>query len=111
MITRYAIFNGTVKAGMESEMRMHVEAVLAPLWRKFACAEKAEIFYGVEQDKNGPVIPVMLAITYADEEAMAKGLNSPARYESRDLLPAFYEKYFDEVTLWHYVMETDTATS
>ena len=105
MITRYAIFNGTVKAGEQASMRAWVEANLAPLWRQFAGAEAVQVLYGVEQDANGPVIPLILAITYADEAAMARGLDSPARYTSRDLLPEFYQRFFDDVTLWHYVME------
>ena len=48
----------------------------------------------------------MLAITYLDAAAMARGLASPARHESRDLLPEFFAKYIDGKLL-HYVMETD----
>ena len=47
-----------------------------------------------------------MAITYRDAAAMARGLASPARYESRDLLPNFFAKYIDGKLL-HYVMETD----
>ena len=37
---------------------------------------------------------------------MARGLASPARYESRELLPEFFAKYIDGKLL-HYVMKTD----
>jgi len=105
MITRYAIFNGTVKSGQQAAMRDWVNTQLAPLWRQFASAEKVEILFGVEQPDNGPQIPLLLAITYADHAAMQRGLDSPARYESRDLLPEFYARYFDDVQLHHYVLE------
>lgn len=105
MLTRYAIFNGQVKQGQETAMRAYVEDTLAPLWRQFAEAKEVQILFGVEQDANGPNFPLILAITYADRAGMAAALNSPARYESRDLLPAFYETYFDDVTLHHYLME------
>ena len=63
--------------------------------------------FGVEQDPDGPSYPLILAITYSDAAAMARGLASPARYESRDLLPNFFAKYIDRKLL-HYVMETDS---
>jgi len=39
---------------------------------------------------------------------MARALDSPARYESRDLLPGFFETYLDG-SLHHYLMDTDTG--
>lgn len=107
MITRYAIFGGTVKPGKEAAMRDWVSAHLTPLWRQFACAEEVRVLYGVEQDTNGPTIPLILAITYADHEAMAKGVESPARYAAKDLLPALYDQFYDKVELWHYVMDRE----
>ena len=62
--------------------------------------------FGVEQDPDAPSYPLKLAITYPDAAAMARDLASPARYESRDLLPNFFTKYIDGKLL-HYVMETD----
>lgn len=107
MITRYAIFGGTLKPGMDEDMRAWVTEHLTPLWRKFACAEEVRVLFGVEQDTNGPNIPLILAITYADHDAMAKGVESPARYAAKDLLPELYERFYDEVVLWHYVMERE----
>ena len=107
MITRYAIFAGALKPGAEDSMRAFVTEKLAPLWRQFACAEHVQVLFGVENDPGGPTIPLVLAITYPDHEAMAKGLESPARYQSRDLLPEFYERYFEDVCLWHYVFAHD----
>ena len=108
MITRMAIFEGTVKPGLEPAMRQHVDTHLRPLWRQFAGAEEVRVYYGSQQDPGGPVIPLILAITYADADAMQRGLASPARYESRDLLPEFYERFFDSVRLYHYVLDQDS---
>lgn len=107
MITRYAIFGGTVKPGQEAAMRAWVTEHLTPLWRQFACAEEVRVLYGVEQDADGPTIPLILAITYADRAAMQKGVESPARYAAKDLLPELYDRYYDEVVLWHYVMDRE----
>jgi len=88
------------------EMRAHVEQVLAPLWRQFDGAAAVRVMFAVEGDPNGPSVPVVLAIDYPDNAAMERALASPARYESRDLLPEFYEHFFTEVTLLHYLMES-----
>ena len=90
-------------------MRRYVEDVLAPLWRQFDGAEDVRVMFGVEQDDGGPEIPLILAINYPDRAAMARALDSQARYESRDLLPGFFETYLDG-SLHHYLMDTDTGS-
>ena len=107
MITRYAIFGGSVKPGKEAEMRAWVTEHLTPLWRKFASAEEVRVLYGVEQDADGPTIPLILAITYADHAAMERGVSSPARHAAKDLLPELYDRFYDKVELWHYVMDRE----
>ena len=108
MITRMAIFEGRVKPGQDAAMRAFVDAKLKPLWRQFTGAQEVRVYFATQQDPNGPVIPLILAITYPDKSAMARALDSPGRYESRDMLPAFYETYFDEVKLYHYELECDS---
>ncbi len=107
MITRYAMFGGTVKEGKEAEMRAWVSENLTPLWRKFACAEEVRVLYGIDQDPDGPVIPLILAITYADRAAMEIGVNSPARHAAKARLPELYEQFYDKVDLWHYLMDRE----
>ena len=109
MITRYAIFHGTVKPGQETAFRAYVDERLTPLWRKFEGAAQVRVMFREDHDPNGPSIPLILAIDYRDRDAMARALDSPARYESRDLLPALYENYLDGV-LHHYVMEIEVYT-
>ena len=105
MIVRQAMFVGTVKAGQWDTMRAYAEATLIPLWKQFDGAHEVRVFFAKENDPNGLEIPLTLAITYADGAGMARGLASDARYASRDLLPAFYDAYFDDVKLLHYVLE------
>ena len=107
MLTPYALFEGRIRPGMDSEMHACVNDVLAPSWRQFYGGHTARVMFGVEQDPDGPSYPPILAITYPDAAAMARGLASPARYESRDLLPNFFAKYIDGKLL-HYIMETDS---
>ncbi|MEK9709331.1 MAG: hypothetical protein VW456_03690, partial [Alphaproteobacteria bacterium] len=105
MLTRYAPFEGRIRPGMGSEMRAYVNDVLALLWRQFDGTHTLRVMFGVEQDSDGPSFLIILAITYPDAAAMARGLASPARYESRELLPNFFAKDIDRKLLI-YVMET-----
>lgn len=105
MLVKQALFLGQVKPGLESEMRAYVENDLAPLWRQFTGAHRVEVLFGQVQDPRGPEIPLVLSVAYETEEHVARAMASPARYESRDLLPAFYDQYFDEVRLVHVTFE------
>ncbi len=107
MLTRLAIFEGRVKPGKEAAMRAYVETALAPLWRQFQPSEEVRVLYAAEAGD----IPLVLAVTYVDRAAMEIALDTPARYQSRDMLPAFYERFFDEVTLKHQLYEADVSTT
>jgi hypothetical protein len=106
MLTRYALFEGRVRPGMDSEMRAYVNDVLAPLWRQFYGAHTVRVMFAVEKDPDGPSYPLIRAITYPDTAAMARGLASPARYEPRDTLPNFFAKFIDRKLLNH-IIKTD----
>jgi len=101
MITKLAIFEGTVKPGKEAAMRAYVESTLRPLWEAFEGAHRVRVLYGTKSDDKGPNIPLILEVDYLTQEHLDQAMSSPARYESRDLLPGFYEAYFDEVALRH----------
>ncbi len=107
MLTRLAIFEGRVKPGKEAAMRAYVETALAPLWRQFQPSEEVRVLYAAEAGD----IPLVLAVTYVDRAAMEIALDTPARYQSRDMLPVFYERFFDEVTLKHQLYEADVSTT
>jgi hypothetical protein len=109
MITRYAIFNGTVKPGYEAEMQAWVSTHLSPLWRQFTGARDVQVLFHNQQDPNGPPIPLILAVTYDTHADIEKALASPARHKSKAMLPDFYAQFFDDVTLWHYTMEHEVS--
>ena len=66
MLTRYAIFEGRVRLGMDSQMRDYVNDVLASLWREFDDAYTVLVMLGIKQNPNSASSPVELAITYPD---------------------------------------------
>jgi hypothetical protein len=103
MLMRLAIFEGKVREGQEAAFRSYVDNRLVPLWRQFDGAAEVRVLYGSEHDASGPDYPLILAITYPDRAAMEWALASPARYESRDLLPELFERYFDG-QMHHHLM-------
>lgn len=105
MITKCAFFQGTVKAGQETAMRAYVEAELAPLWRGFQPSEDVKILFNIEDDKNGPTIPLALIVTYKDHPSLDQAMETEARYKARDMLSVFCQMFFNEVQLLHYVFE------
>lgn len=110
MLTKYAFFAGTVKPGSEIAMREFVDEKLKPLWRQFQPSEEVRVLYGVEQEPDGPTIPLVLAVTYRNRESLELAMQSPARHQARDILPELYERFFEEITLWHYVFEPERFT-
>ena len=101
MITKLAIFQGTLKPGKEGAMRAYVEGTLRPLWEAFEGAHRVRVLYGTKSDDKGPNIPLILEVDYLTQADLTQAMNSPARHTSRTLLPGFYEAYFDEVELRH----------
>jgi hypothetical protein len=109
MITKLAIFEGTLKPGKEAEMRAYVERVLRPLWEAFEGAHRVRVLHGTKSDDKGPPIPLILEVDYLTQAHLDQAMASPARVESRDLLPGFYEAFFETVDLRH--VETKSFTT
>ncbi len=105
MLTKYAFFTGSIKSGMENEMRAYVQTELQPLWEQFQPSQKVQVLYGHEQEPGGPTIPLVLAVSYRDEKDMAIAMESSARHTAKAMLPSFYERFFESVELWHYVFK------
>lgn len=104
MLMRLAIFEGKVRDGQEEAFAAYVRDRLAPLWRQFDGAAEVRVLFGAEHDPSGPQYPLTLAITYPDRAAMERALASPARHQSRDLLPELFERYFDGRMHHHLMM-------
>lgn len=112
MITKLAIFEGTVKPGQTDAMRAYVEAELAPLWRAFDGAHRVRVLYAAEPDEgggagreDGPFVPLILQVDYQSQADLNRAMASDARHRSRAMLPAFYARFFETVTLHHHSFE------
>ena len=85
MIIRYALFEGTIHEGRESEFRAFVKERLVPLWTQFPGAEEVRVLDGMDRDEGAPVYAMALAILYPDIAAVDKALQSDVRFQSREV--------------------------
>ena len=90
-------------------MRAYVEETLNPLWMAFKPSEQVRILYGVKAQSDDPAIPLVLAVTYRDQASLDAAMESEARYKARDLLPQFYDRFFNEIILQRYLFEESDA--
>ncbi|MCG6883795.1 MAG: hypothetical protein LJE62_08590 [Silicimonas sp.] len=104
MITRFAVFEGTVAAEDIPAFRAAVLERLVPLWTQFPGNSDVRVMFGEERDEGAPEYPLILAISYPDRDAMASALDSPARHQSRDVTGEITAQYF-EGRIHHHVTE------
>jgi hypothetical protein len=83
MIIRYALFEGTIHEGRETEFRLFVKERLVPLWTRFPGAEEIRVLDCIGRDDGAPEYAMALAIRYRDMESCERALQSDVRFESR----------------------------
>lgn len=103
MITRYAFFDGTVHAGQEQAFQQAVMETLLPLWKQFPAALAVRVGFALERDEGAPAYPLVLAIDYPDQKAVAAALESPIRAISRKATQDILATYFTG-HVHHHVM-------
>ncbi|WP_306144657.1 hypothetical protein [Roseibium sp. MMSF_3412] len=109
MITRFALFEGSVKSGKTPEFRAAVTERLVPLWRQFPGNSDVRVMFGEDRDEGAPEFPLILAITYPDKETMAGALESDARNQSREVTGEIVSEFFDG-RIHHHVTEANEYT-
>ena len=85
MITRFAMFEGSVKPGQTEAFRKAVLERLVPLWTSFPGNTDVAVMFSEECDEGAPEFPLILAISYPDQAAMEGALEAPARYQSKEV--------------------------
>ena len=103
MITRYALFEGTLKEGQEAAFRAAVLAEVLPTWKAFPGATAVRVSFAEARDEGAPEFPMILAISYPDRAAVETALASPARAASRAATTAVLERFFTG-RIHHHVM-------
>lgn len=85
MIVRQAFFEGTIHAGQEEAFKAYVTDKLMPMWLRFPGVREVRVLYAIERDDGAPAYPMVLSTMYDSREALAAALDSPVRYESREM--------------------------
>jgi len=104
MITRFALFEGTVKPGREAAFRAAVTDRLVPLWTQFTGNTDVRVMFGHARDEGAPEFPLILAITYPDLTTMHAALDCPARHASKEMTGQIVAEFFDG-RIHHHVTE------
>jgi len=104
MITRFALFEGSVRPGQTLAFRAAVKERLVPLWTQFPGATDVRVMFGEDRDEGAPEFPLILAITYPDTAAMQAALEAPARFQSKEVTGEIVAAFF-EGRIHHHVTE------
>ena len=110
MITRFALFEGSVKVGQVAPFRAAVLDRLVPLWRQFPGNTDVRVMFGDDRDEGAPEFPLILAISYPDVATMEAALASPARNQSKDVTGTIVGEFFDG-RIHHHVTERHEFTA
>ena len=104
MITRFALFEGTVKDGHVEDFRQAVKERLVPLWTQFTGNIGVRVMFSEDRDEGAPEFPLILAISYPDVATMEQALETPARYKSKEVTGEIVNTYF-EGRIHHHVTQ------
>ncbi|MCJ8509606.1 hypothetical protein MUU53_16995 [Rhizobium lemnae] len=95
MITRYALFEGTVKPGQTEAFRTAVMDEILPKWKQFPGALDVRVSFAEARDDGAPEFPMILAVNYPSIEAVEQALASPVRTEARAATESVLSRFFD----------------
>lgn len=95
MITRFAMFEGSVKPGHEEAFRAAVLERLVPLWTKFTSNTDVRVMFSDDRDEGAPEFPLILAISYPDIAGMDSALACPERFQSKEVTGEIVAEHFD----------------
>ncbi|MCK8779391.1 hypothetical protein M0654_05265 [Rhizobium sp. NTR19] len=93
MIIRQAFFEGTIKPGQDDAFRAYVAEKLMPMWLAFPGVKEVRVLYNIERDEGAPSYAMALSTMYEDQAALAAALESPVRYESREMTKGLLEMF------------------
>ena len=103
MIIRQALFEGSIRKGSEGSFKAYVAERLLPLWRQFPDVREVRVLHALSRDDGAPAYAMVLSMKFDSEEALAAALESPVRYESREVTKGLMEMF--EGRIHHHVYE------
>lgn len=106
MITRYALFEGTISHDQEEAFRAAVTEEILPHWKQFPGALSVRVSYAVKRDDGAPPYPMILAVSYPDLAAVDAALASDVRTRARAATDAVMGRFFTG-RIHHHWMEAE----
>jgi hypothetical protein len=94
MITRFALFEGHIKAGETEAFRAAILAEVLPHWKSFPSALAVRVCFENERDEGAPEMPLVLAINYPNRAAIDTALASPQRALAKAATESVLARYF-----------------
>jgi len=87
VITRFALFEGTVGQERTEAFRAAILEEVLPHWKSFPGVLSVRISFENERDEGAPELPLILAITYPNRAAVDVALASPERALAKAATP------------------------
>ncbi len=103
MLTRTAIYEGTIKAGHEEEFFRRVRDELEPMWRKFPNVTAVRVQRTRTMDADARPIAMILEMDFPDMKAIDECMASAIRPQSHDATEKVMTLF--EGRFYHYVTE------
>lgn len=111
MIVRQALFEGAIHPCRKAEFDDYVETALLPLWRRFPGAREVRVLREIERDAGMPEVAMVLSMTFDDRRALAAALDSPIRFESREVTKGLLALFDGRVRHHVFDLAHDAAPS
>ena len=106
MLTRTAIYEGTIHPGKEEEFFRRVHDELFPLWQRFPHTTAVRVQRTIKNDADARPIVMVLEMDFPDMKAIDACLASPIRPESHEATEKVMTLF--DGRFYHYVTEATT---
>ena len=106
MLTRTALYEGTIKDGRDDEFFRRVRDELYPFWRRFPGVLAVRVQRTTNRDGDSRPIAMILEMDFPDQETLDRCLASsirPESHEATEKVMAMFDGRF-----YHLVAEAET---
>ena len=104
MLTRVAVFQGTIEAGREDAFFADVRARLEPIWRRFLHVLDVRVLRTQQADPGAIPIVMVLEMDFSDLDAihasLASDIKATAHAATLEVLKPFNGRFF------HFIAES-----
>jgi hypothetical protein len=102
MLTRVAVFEGSIEAGSEDAFFADVTARLEPIWRSFPHVRAVRVLRTTESDPGAIPIVMVLEMDFASmpdiHDSLASDIKTKAHATTLDVLKPFTGRFFHVIT-------------